>query len=265
MAPPSDVEETGRFVWLGPERSDLELLIVAPHPDDEVIGPGGRARLCAERGVGAIVVTDGARGASGRGEPGLPERREQETIAGLRIVRAAFAWFLRLTSADVQRAPGGAAADAIARARARFRPRTILTPSPYESHPTHLAATRATLAALRRPGPAVELLGYPVWDPVPGRQGVTELDVGAVLDDKLAAIRCHESQLEARPFDRVARAQMERDGTLAGFTGTGPTRFVERCVDLAELARLGGPSLRDWLRRRFEADADLRLGQGRCD
>src|SRR5688572_21544266 len=223
MAPQADVSNLGRFVWLAAERRSLELLIVAPHPDDEVIGPGGRARLEAEQGVGAIVVTDGARGAGGRSEPGLPARREDESIAGLRLVHAAFVWFLRLPSATVQQHPDGKAAEAIAHAVARFRPKVVVTTSPYERHPTHLATTRATLAALRRAGvnPPPALFGFPVWDPVPGADGVSELDVGSVLEEKLAAIRCHASQLADRPFDRASRAQMERDGTLAELTGQG--------------------------------------------
>ena len=263
--PPVDLERFGRLVWLGPQRRDVELLIVAPHPDDEVIGPGGRARLTADRGVGAIVVTDGARGAGGRSEPGLAARREEESIAGMRIVRSAFVWFLRLTSPSVQKDPGGEAADAIAAAVTRFQPNCVVTTSPYERHPTHLATLRATIAALRRMPAPPAFLGIPVWDPVPGFEGVSELDVGAVLDDKLEAIRCHRSQLADRPFDTVARAQMERDGTLAELTGGSGTRYVERYLDLSELAKAGGPTLRRWLLARAERDADARLGAGRAD
>src|SRR5262245_6652528 len=97
---PSDLTATlRRFVRIGAPRPRVELLIVAPHPDDEVIGPGGRAALAARRGVGAIVATDGARGAAGRSEPGLAARREEESIAGLRTIDAAFVWLLRLPSA----------------------------------------------------------------------------------------------------------------------------------------------------------------------
>lgn len=260
---PSDLTaRLGRFVWLTAPRPRIELLIVAPHPDDEVIGPGGRAKLTAGRGVGAIVVTDGARGAGGTSEPGLAARREEEAIAGLRHVEASFAWLLRLTSEQVKRDPTGAAADAIAHAAQRFAVASVVTTSPYERHPTHLATTRATIAALKRLAKPPRLEGIPVWDAVPGRDGVTEVDVGAALDAKLAAIRCHASQLAARPFDDAALAQMERDGTLAELTGSGGKRYVERYLDLSELVRPGGPSLREWLTRRFAADLDARLGRG---
>lgn len=250
---------SGRFEWLGPPRERLALLIVAPHPDDEVIGPGGRACLEAARGVGAIVVTDGARGAGGRSEPGLAARREEEAIAGLREVGASFAWLLRLRSDAVQRAPAGAAADAIAAALAAFRPEAVVTTSPYERHPTHLATTLATLAAVRRGAHLPQLEGYPVWDPVPGSAGVRDVDVGAVLERKLAAIRRHASQCADRPFAEAARAQMMRDGTLSELTGSGGTRWVERYLDLGALARPGAPNLRAWLAARFAADLDARL------
>ena len=255
----------GRFVWLTPSRPRIELLIVAPHPDDEVIGPGGRAKLTSNRGVGAIVLTDGARGAGGASEPGLAARREEEAIAGLRHVGASFAWLLRLPSEQLKREPEGAAADAIAHAAARFSATCVVTTSPYERHPTHLAATRATIAALKRLARPPRLEGIPVWDALPGRDGVTEVDVGAALDAKLAAIRCHASQLAARPFDEAALAQMMRDGTLAELTGSGGKRYVERYLDLTDLVRPGAPSLREWLTRRFAADLDARLGAGRSD
>jgi LmbE family N-acetylglucosaminyl deacetylase len=263
--PPDLTARLGRFVWLTAARPQIELLIVAPHPDDEVIGPGGRAKLTASRGVGAIVVTDGARGAGGKSEPGLAARREEEALAGLRHVEASFAWLLRLPSAELQRDPAGPAADAIAHAAERFDVRCVVTTSPYERHPTHLATTRATITALRRLARPPRLEGIPVWDAVPGSAGVTDVDVGAALAAKLAAIRCHASQLEARPFDDAALAQMERDGTLAELTGAGGKRYVERYLDLSELVQPGAPSLRDWLTRRFEADLDARLGAGRAD
>ena len=255
----------GRFEWLAPPRATIELLIVAPHPDDEVIGPGGRACLTAAQGVGAIVVTDGARGAGGRSEPGLAARRAEESLAGLRDVGAAFGWLLELSSPAVQAQPGGAACDAIAAAIERFKPAVVVTTSPYERHPTHLATTRATLAAARRFAQPPRVEGYPVWDPVPGSAGVTDVDVGSVVERKLVAVRRHASQCADRPFDSASRAQMERDGTLSELTGSGGTRFVERYLDLGELVRAGAPTLRAWLTRRFEADLDARLGRGRAD
>ena len=270
MAPPDLTATLGRFVWLGAPLPRIELLIVAPHPDDEVIGPGGRAALAAKRGVGAIVATDGARGAGGRSEPGLAARREEEAIAGLRQVGAAFAWLLRLPSARLKEetAPGrdgGAAAAAIEHAVERFGAAEVVTTSPYERHPTHLATTRATILALKRLRTAPRFEAFPVWDAVPGAAGVREVDVGAALEAKLAAIRCHASQLADRPFDEAARAQMLRDGTLAELTGSGGARYAERYLDLGELVRPGAPTLRAWLARRFADDLDARLGAGRAD
>ena len=250
----------GRFEWLTPPRNSLALLIVAPHPDDEVIGPGGRACLLAGEGVGAIVVTDGARGANGRSEPGLAAVREEESLAGLRAVGASFGWLLGLKRPALQADPVGAAADAIAAAIERFRPAVVVTTSPYERHPTHLATMRATLAAASRSPRPPRVEGFPVWDPVPGFAGVTEIEVGSVLERKLTAVRCHATQCADRPFDRTVRAQMERDGTLSELTGSGGARFVERFLDLSELVAPGAPTLRAWLTRRFEADLDTRLG-----
>jgi LmbE family N-acetylglucosaminyl deacetylase len=138
-----------------------------------------------------------------------------------------------------------------------------VTTSPYERHPTHLATTRATILALKRTRSPPRFEAFPVWDAVPGAAGVREVDVGAALETKLAAIRCHASQRADRPFDEAARAQMLRDGTLAELTGRGG-RARERYLDLGELVRRA-PALRAWFAGRFAEDLDARLGAGRED
>jgi LmbE family N-acetylglucosaminyl deacetylase len=91
MAPPDLTATLGRFVWLGAPLPRIELLTVAPHPDDEVI-PGGRAALRGAKRLGAIVRPT-ARAAAGAGARSRA-RREEEAIAGLRRVGAA-RWLLR--------------------------------------------------------------------------------------------------------------------------------------------------------------------------
>ena len=75
------------------------VLIISPHPDDDVIGAGG-AMLGASRqgrGVFSVYLTDG------RGSPridafisdeGMSQRREREAKESLRIVGATGGFFL---------------------------------------------------------------------------------------------------------------------------------------------------------------------------
>lgn len=63
------------------------IIVIAPHPDDEVIGCGGAiARACKNGSkVGVIFITDGSHGtASGRFDEKLIDIRKNEALAGLR-------------------------------------------------------------------------------------------------------------------------------------------------------------------------------------
>jgi LmbE family N-acetylglucosaminyl deacetylase len=135
----------------------------------------------------------------------------------------------------------------------RFTPGTVVTTAPFERHPTHRATTRATVEALRRlPAHArPTLLGYPVWGPILGSEGVRNVEIGPVLERKLRAIRCHESQLLAREFDEAALCRNRLDALLDGVTGAAPSRSVERYVDLSPLLDPQGPNLEEWLRGRL--------------
>src|SRR5688572_8634966 len=57
------------------------LLVLAPHPDDEVIGCGGllAQHLQERRSVRIVVATDGAAG-------GATQEREDETRRGLEVI-----------------------------------------------------------------------------------------------------------------------------------------------------------------------------------
>jgi len=243
----------GRWETLVPRTGPLGLLIVAPHPDDEVVGPGGLAALGRERGVLAVIVTDGARGAGGRAEEGLAARREAESLAGLTAVGASEAWFLRLSSPELRADPEGAAAACLAWVLERTRPERVVTTAPFEHHATHRATTRATLAALRVHGgaPPGGVWGYPVWDPLVGDEDVWRVDIGAVLGEKLRAIRCHASQCAVRPFDEVARCRHFVDAHLDEVTGSAAAEYQERYVDLGALVDPAGPTLDQWLQGRF--------------
>ncbi|MDJ0394607.1 PIG-L family deacetylase [Rhodococcus sp. G-MC3] len=143
-----------------------EMIVVAPHPDDEVLGVGGLMSKAAAAGirVSVIGVTDG--GASHPGSPTLTpeqlvdarpgEARRALTTLGLDVDP------IRLGFPD-----GGIAEheDELARALTELlsggQGTWCLTPWRGDRHPDHEATARATLTAARRVGIAV--LEYPVW------------------------------------------------------------------------------------------------------
>lgn len=182
------------------------LVVVAPHPDDEILACGGLLHMLARRGAAPLLVavTDGeASHAGSRAWP--PERlrkvRPRETAAALARLGLASAHVVRLGIAD-----GGvtAAEGEITHALAALlRPAdVVVTTWRRDGHPDHEATARACARA--RAARGATLLETPVWGwhwSVPG-DGAMPLAharklalAPAVLADKRAALACFHSQL----------------------------------------------------------------------
>jgi LmbE family N-acetylglucosaminyl deacetylase len=209
--------------------TELDLLLVVPHPDDEVFGAGGMfARMAAHgRPVASLTLT---RGRAGR-TLGLAERsaladlRERELRAslealGVREVRVEdLPDFVTATDRGLDPHPGIAGVDPedaigpIQRALDELRPRAVLTfpPNGSNGHPDHVATHRSVLAALDRSSHRPEALFYYASErPYEGeaRAGFMDPDeirsrhlppthyveVGPFVEAKLRAMGHHQTQ-----------------------------------------------------------------------
>jgi LmbE family N-acetylglucosaminyl deacetylase len=175
------------------------LLVVSPHPDDEVLGAGGLIRTWNERGQHVIVlsVTDGESAYPGWRGLGLLRRAElDQALAALssRPVRT-----VRLAIPD-----GGAAARMpeliIAIRKLCESQPTLIAPFEADGHPDHEAASFACLHVAGDLG--LPIARYPVWawhhaQPTAfqgARWGKFALDAKTQAA-KLAAMHCFASQL----------------------------------------------------------------------
>jgi hypothetical protein len=95
------------------------------------------------------------------------------------------------------------------------------------------------------------LLGYGCWDPIPGDDRVEAVDISAVLERKLEALRCHESQLQVRPFDEAARGRHRAEALLSATTGSHTAEYVERYLDMSDLLQQPELTLHRWVLDRF--------------
>ena len=125
------------------------LLVVAPHPDDEVLSCGGLICAHRERGhrVDVVVMTDGALGdASGASGAGYREQRRAETREALQVLGGCGVTFLDIPDGSL-----AGKADAAAMLRdviSAAKPATIVFPSPLEVHPDHRATAIHAASAL---------------------------------------------------------------------------------------------------------------------
>jgi LmbE family N-acetylglucosaminyl deacetylase len=228
-APGTDERSWAAWPWLSTlPGAGLALLgtirsavIVAAHPDDEVLGAGGLiAMLAASRArLRLVAVTDGERSHRGHASPAsLARRRTAETAAALRALGARAAEVIRLQLPD-----SGLAAreDELTAALAPLISGFDLCIAPWDRdmHPDHEAAGRAA----RRAGPA-RLYCYPLWmwhwaspaDPrVPWDRALRVPLPPRAAGRKRAAITCFASQTEDRGH---GLGPVLSPGTVAHFT-----------------------------------------------
>jgi LmbE family N-acetylglucosaminyl deacetylase len=188
------------------------VLVVAPHPDDEIFGFGGCAALYAARRVPvqALILTDG--GAWGAPPPGVSvvEARRAEALRAAALLGCEQPLFGPYADRSLE---GASALSDFIEAQARaVCADVIAAPSPWEVHPDHYATAMASVAAVARLGHACTLVQYEVGAALLPNVLV---DITPVWTRKQAAMACFESQLAMQRYDRHVMAQnVQRSYTL---------------------------------------------------
>jgi len=170
------------------------VAVLAPHPDDDVIGCGGT--LCKHRRAGdavtVVYLTDGARGLDHSAPPSRrtaqTRRKEAERAAGLMDIRD----LVFLDFPDGGLAANTETVNRLLRELERVDPQAVFLPFLLDDHPDHRAANRIFAAAAPHcSGSRMEVYAYEVWTPLPANRLV---DISPVVDIKEKAIRAHTSQ-----------------------------------------------------------------------
>lgn len=175
------------------------LVVLTPHPDDEVLGAGGLILGHRDHGqdVHVVMMTDGALGDFGKGDdPTYVARRREEAAAAAEALAGAHLHFLDFPDGSLRPLMSAADQEPVRRVRAllnELAPATVAFPSPYELHPDHRATGLAAIAAVTDLSAPPKLLAYEVGSFMPGNM---LLDISHLFERKVAALRCHTSQLE---------------------------------------------------------------------
>lgn len=120
----------------------LDILVIAPHPDDAELGMGGALAQFQAAGLrtGVLDLTDG--------EPtpfGTPEIRARETARATEILGLSWRHNLGLPNRSLE--PTLEARAALAGVIRQQRPRWLFAPYWLDAHPDHVAATQLVEAA----------------------------------------------------------------------------------------------------------------------
>lgn len=182
------------------------VLVLAPHPDDEIFGCGGAiaAHVSLRIPVKVVVLTDGA-GA------GIPTQRALESQQAAKVLGYGVPEFwdapdraLLCNELLLQR---------LIRALQQSRVDLIYAPSPWEIHPDHRQSCALAMQAVVRAGTPTRLAFYEVGAPL--RPNVL-LDISSHIHVKHKAMACFSTQLQRQDYIRhITALNIYRTYTLA--------------------------------------------------
>lgn len=209
-----------------------QVMVVTPHPDDAEFGVAGTVARWVKEGkqVVYVVCTNGDKGSS---DPNVkPEHlartreKEQRDAADLLGVRDVV--FLRHPDQGLEDTPEFR--KQLVRLIRMYRPETVVTADPYRRyfwHRDHRIASQVTLDAVfpfardrwaypeliadgLEPHKVDEILCWASEDPNHWS------DITETFDLKMAALRCHKSQLEQIPAEMLEQWMREHCRNIAG-------------------------------------------------
>lgn len=194
---------------------DGPVLILAPHPDDEVLGAGGTiARLAAEgRDVHVVIVTKGGPPLFDEAfiERGRAEAREAHAVLGVKETVFLEGFPAALLDTVPQSTLNAGVRDAIE----AVEPEVLFIPFPADLHIDHRRVAEAALVAARpnrRHGIAAvlayEALSETNWG-APGTQGFSPsvfVDISEHLETKIEAMARFAGQVQPFPHERSLEA-----------------------------------------------------------
>ena len=189
-----------------------QVMVVTPHPDDAEFGVAGTVARWVKEGKDVVYVVC-ANGDKGTSDINMkPEKlvkiREQEQLAAAKLLGVREVIFLRHSDQNLEDTPEFR--KEIVRLIRMYRPDTVVTADPYRRyiwHRDHRIAGQVTLDAIfpyardhlaypdlleegLQPHKVKEVLLWAAPEDINYRSDITN-----TFDTKLAALRCHKSQV----------------------------------------------------------------------
>jgi LmbE family N-acetylglucosaminyl deacetylase len=193
----------------------MNVLVIAPHPDDESIGCGGAICLHADQGhrVTTVFLTSGEYGLRELAKEAAWRVREREAERAAKILGVASVEFLRRPDQYLEEDISNAAR-ALKPILQREKPEVLYLTHERDFHPDHRATVPIVRTAVHAAGIAEPtLLSYEVLTPL------TEFDraedISLVMQRKLKAMRAHRSQIRQFRYDLAFRAMNRYRGVMA--------------------------------------------------
>ena len=218
------------------------VVVVAPHPDDEVLGCGGTiARHAAADDVVFVIVV--SKGAPDLFKPELVEETRREMAQAARVLGTTRTFFLDFPAPRLDNVSTSTVAGRIKEVLTEVRADTIYLPHRGDIHNDHKAVYWATLVAARPNGAwhprrllCYETLSETEWGAPAASDAFVPtvfVDISRFLEIKLRAMGCYQSQLAPSPMARSLlslKAQAQVRGCSIGVAAAEAFSLVREVV-----------------------------------
>ncbi len=207
----------------------MKTIIIAPHPDDEVLGAGGTLlRRKAEGATVAWLIVTGITAETGWSEDKIKQRADE-----IKRVTALFGFDsvfeLDFPTTQLDQVPMSDLVAAISNVFKTFEPEEVFVPHPSDVHTDHRVVFNAVASCTKwfRYSSVKRVLAYETLSETDFGLGTSQafrpnvfIDIEPYLDDKLRAMDIYASEVGAFPFPRshqAIRALATLRGVASGF------------------------------------------------
>jgi LmbE family N-acetylglucosaminyl deacetylase len=213
-----------------PGYQSLRILVIAPHPDDDILGCGGSIAQHIRKGdcVTIVYMTSGEamENAPRSAAHNLKTLREQEARAAANVLGVTNLIFLCYPDGQLPQ-PKNPELNAkiviqlIEKLR-EHKPDILYIPHKYDKHADHRITNELVLQAIAQTKQApheawlaaLTILCYEIWTPL--QNANRHVDISHLIDLKLTALRKHASQLNKRAYDDAILGLNRYRGVMMG-------------------------------------------------
>ena len=213
---------------------ERKVLVLSPHPDDDILGCGGTLYTYHMMGadITVIYMTDGSKGDHLYAEEELVSMRKEEAERAAGIIGIDRLIFLG--NRDSELAVTGKTIKQLHEVLVDLQPEAVFLPFFLDNHQDHIETSRIFFFAVESLKSTIMCYLYGIWSPLPVYNVVS--DITSCIETKIHALKEHKSQFDLFDFTEAVKGLSKYYSVLNG--GNGYAEPFEAC-SVQEYRRLG--------------------------
>lgn len=173
---------------------ERRVLILSPHPDDDIIGCGGTIHKYHQKGteITSVYMTDGRKGNPGYNEKELVSIRREEARKASTIIGIDNLIFL--DNRDSELSPTSKVIEKLAKIIKDLKPEAVFLPFLLDNHPDHIATNHIFVQSIKDYDDSIACFGYEIWTPLSALNCI--VDITDQIEVKRKAMEQFRIQIE---------------------------------------------------------------------